>query len=285
MSCYVKIFKNSHQALTFFSDSIGNLPNISFINRKPDPLGTELKVVACGCTGVLCHLELQRVKEGMCNAEYVNLMMKTAAYTMCLMKCSCKRDENGEVDEEEAQENPKEEPKTTYLADSWFGSISSVLAAASLGDNLICIVKTCHGGTPKLFLEHHMKSWPAGSNLALQATVRGVDMVCVGYNYLRKKVLTFLFNKGAGSLKNGVLYIARWKDEHLNTMSKLVPCPSVVAKYFQDSNKVDSHNQSRQFDLALEKMWVTRCGFLRLNTTIFGMCVVNAWKVFRHHLT
>ena len=38
---------------------------------------------------------------------------------------------------------------------------------------------------------------------------------------------------------------------------RLVDRPDAVSKFFRDSNIVDKHNQSRQFDLALEKKWVT----------------------------
>ena len=47
-------------------------------------------------------------------------------------------------------------------------------------------------------------------------------------------------------------------------------------------NEVDSHNKSRQSDLALEKWWVNQCGWLRLCTTIsMGMTITNCWKLFR----
>ena len=40
----------------------GNLPNISFIKRKPEPLGTEFKVAMDGLTGKLLFLEIQEGK-------------------------------------------------------------------------------------------------------------------------------------------------------------------------------------------------------------------------------
>ena len=212
-------------------------------------------------------------------------MLKSAACSMRLMKYSRQRSRGGEdlSEDDNKDTHQYKQTKATYLADAWFGSLQSMLATVSLGDNMVCVVKTCHAGTPKLFLEEHMRDWPAGSDLSLTATVRGVDMVCVGYKYSHRKVLTFLFNKGAGSMKPSDPYIARWKDKHLNTTSKLVPRPDVIAKYFKHCNKVDTHNQSRQFDLALEKMWVTRCGYFRVNTTLLGMCVVDAWKTYLHH--
>ena len=48
-------------------------------------------------------------------------------------------------------------------------------------------------------------------------------------------------------------------------------------------NEVDSHNKSRQSDLALEKWWFTQCRWLMLCTTVtMGMNINNCWKLFRY---
>ena len=54
--------------------------------------------------------------------------------------------------------------------------------------------------------------------------------------------------------------------------------PQVVSNYFKYCNVVDLHNQARQFDLALEKKWVTQNGYFRLYTTMLGMAVTDLWK-------
>ncbi len=41
----------------------GGLPNLSFVARKPEPLGTEFKNSACPILGVIRHLEIQRGKK------------------------------------------------------------------------------------------------------------------------------------------------------------------------------------------------------------------------------
>ena len=46
---------------------LGRLPNISYIIRKPEPLGTEYKTICCPITGVMTYMEIQRGKEGMKN--------------------------------------------------------------------------------------------------------------------------------------------------------------------------------------------------------------------------
>ena len=60
--------------------------------------------------------------------------------------------------------------------------------------------------------------------------------------------------------------------------------PEVCSKYFENCNAIDVHNQGRQFELRLEKHWVTQCGFFRLITTLFGMTICDAWHGYRHHL-
>jgi hypothetical protein len=43
----------------------GGLPNISFIKRKPKPLGTEFKTLVDAVTGVMTCTEIQQGKQGM----------------------------------------------------------------------------------------------------------------------------------------------------------------------------------------------------------------------------
>ena len=62
----------------------GGLPNITFILRKPEPLGTEKKCTACSACKVMLHMEIQRGKEGMKNEKYNRELGATAACTVRL---------------------------------------------------------------------------------------------------------------------------------------------------------------------------------------------------------
>ena len=54
-----------------------------------------------------------------------------------------------------------------------------------------------------------------------------------------------------------------------------------MSKFFGLVNELDSQNKSRQLDIALEKFWVTQCGWLRLYTTVaMGTKITNCWKLF-----
>ena len=54
-----------------------------------------------------------------------------------------------------------------------------------------------------------------------------------------------------------------------------------MSKFFGSVNEVDSENKSRQSDLALEKFWLTQCGWIRLCINVaMGMNINNGWKMF-----
>ena len=54
-----------------------------------------------------------------------------------------------------------------------------------------------------------------------------------------------------------------------------------MSKFFGSVNEVQSHNKSRHSDIALEKLWIMQCVWLRLCTTVaMGMTITNFWKLF-----
>ena len=200
---------------------------------------------------MLLHLEIQRGKDEMKTAEFVDSKtLKTAACTARLIKYT-KKDEGGEpsnvaVGAAAREQREEKKNKDTYLGDAWFGSVDSAILADSLGSHLICVVKTVHNRYPKTFLETTMEKWPPGLDLVLQTNIDGVDLVAMGYKYSKKKVLCFLYTKGAGSMLPGDPYVAKWKDPNGNMMARYVQRPKVVSLYFKHSNRIDTHNQSRQ---------------------------------------
>ena len=59
---FLKVGGESMSAILFWTKEKGNLPHISYIFRKTDPLGTEFNTVACSVTWALILIELQRGK-------------------------------------------------------------------------------------------------------------------------------------------------------------------------------------------------------------------------------
>jgi hypothetical protein len=95
-------------------------------------------------------------------------------------------------------------------------------------------------------------------------------------------VLCFLATKNAGSTKPGKPYQAKFSDSVGNVCVRDVVRPAIIADYFSDSNIIDSHNHVRQGELKLEKHWVTKDCWFRLDTTLIGMTVTDAWKALTH---
>ena len=70
-SSRVKTHDESMSALKPQTTKKGNLPNISYIMRKPEPLGTELKTVASvESNGPMIYAEIQEGKLGMRNKVF-----------------------------------------------------------------------------------------------------------------------------------------------------------------------------------------------------------------------
>ena len=59
---FLKVGDESMSAIRFRTTAKRNLPHLSYIFRKPDPLGTEFKTVACSVTGALLFIKVQRGK-------------------------------------------------------------------------------------------------------------------------------------------------------------------------------------------------------------------------------
>ena len=55
----------------------------------------------------------------------------------------------------------------------------------------------------------------------------------------------------------------------------------MISNSFKFSSCVDLHNQYRQFDLTLEKQWITQDPYFRFCTTVVGIPAIDVWKVSR----
>ena len=56
-----------------------------------------------------------------------------------------------------------------------------------------------------------------------------------------------------------------------------------MSRLFGAFNEFDSHKKCRQSGFALEKFWVTQCGWLWLCTAVsMEMTITNLWKIFHY---
>ena len=246
----------------------GKLPNISYIIRKPEPLGTEYKSICCPETGVMTYMEIQRGKAGMAQMRLQKELGATAA---CMIRCV------------EGSHQGGEHLHVTVKGDAWFGSVKCAVELAKRGQAFVGQIKSNHSLFPKKCIEDKLKEAPGGTHIVLKATFEQVDLIAIGYRYSSKKTLHFVTTADAGSTTPGEPYEMKFTDAHGNIHVRDVDRPDVVSRFFQESNCVDKHHQARQFELALEKKWITDDAYFRLFTTLVGINVVDTWKLASHH--
>jgi len=87
----------------------------------------------------------------------------------------------------------------------------------------------------------------------------------------------------AGRTTPGNPYVMRFTDGFGNLCTRDVEHPDVISTFFENSNIIDSHNQCRQSNLALEKKWLTKDAFFRLTTAHLGINIVDTYKIEDFH--
>jgi hypothetical protein len=109
MTSFWDILDESMSSYRPRTTTTSSLPNISFIFRKPEPLGMEFKCAACPIIGTMKCLEIQLGAKPMCVAKY-------SAEHGCTSGCSLRLSEacNQPVDPEQ---------KRGVKGDSWFGHV------------------------------------------------------------------------------------------------------------------------------------------------------------------
>ena len=234
-------------------------------------------------SGIMLWLEIQEGKERMRALEHTQALGGTAACVLRGVNATSTFTHIEDATIEDDEDICNDSSPYLYFADSWFGSVKSASNVGKTGNHCCFVIKTAHSRSPKFWLEDKMKDMPGGTWIVLEGKPEkeGIDLICIGYKYNKKKVLTFVMTRGAGSIKAGEPYQARFPDKYGNVCVRHVMRPAILSQYFKFSNCVDLHNQSRQFDLALEEKWVTQNPYFRLYTTMIGMTVVDAWKIDR----
>jgi hypothetical protein len=91
---------------------LGGWPHISYILRKPEPLGTEFKNTCCAITEALVTLEIQRAKEHTQKQKYNKYCGATKGVCLRLVEAA----------------DPKYGLKECIKGDSWFGSVRACAA-------------------------------------------------------------------------------------------------------------------------------------------------------------
>ena len=80
-------------------------PNISFIQRKPKPLGTEFKNFVCAVLRANCHMEIQEGKDRMKAKKYCSSVGTTASCVRRLLDAAVSFETKKREHEQRKNEN------------------------------------------------------------------------------------------------------------------------------------------------------------------------------------
>ncbi len=251
----------------------GGLPNLTFIIRKPEPLGTEMKCVACPETGIMLGLEIQRGKMEMKKLEFHK---KLGATSSCVARLAGLTSGSGQPHDDASHFE-------VFAGDSWFASVCTAEYMSTRGYHFIGQVKNAHKRFPKEWLNSAMEEMAAGTWLVLKATTKqGVPLIAMGYKYCKRKILHFIMTEGCGSTEPGQPYIAKFRNRDGKLVKKHIAPPKVLVQFFGVANVIDVHNHIRQGTLRLEKRWRTEDCWFRLFTTMIGIILTDCWLGYKH---
>lgn len=191
----------------------GGFPNISFVARKPEPLGVELKALidavtskqnellflflctyltdsAFVPTAIMLYLEIQRGKEAMNTPKYGKYSNEVGSTASFVKRCIERTKYSGLriVERLHAKSRGSTE---LYLGDSWFSGIKAALVALEEGVEYFGPVKTSTAGFPKAEMEEIMKDAPSGSHIVFECEEHRLFAVAYRYS-LRSKGKCYL---------------------------------------------------------------------------------------------
>ena len=245
----------------------GGIPHLSFVKRKPKPLGAEFKTVCDGSTGMLLHLEIQEGKVRMQRKKFVNSFPATTACTLRMMS-------NMEVGELELADNAK--LRRAVTADSWFASRATAIAMQEkLGLDITGPVKTATKGFPIEAMRWTLKDMSRGQHCVFKE--EGRDLWAVGWSDVHFKC--YVTTHGIttpGEEANKKRQRADGRNYHIK-----VARPAVVADYQKEMGWVDRHNRFRQGMLKFDEVWKTKRWQTRVQLDIIGMAIVDAFLLAR----
>ena len=167
--------------------------------------------------------------------------------------------------------------------DSYFASVATALALKEAGLRFTGVVKTAHRRFPLASLDAR-ELGARGDHLSmvhLDATGRP-DMLALVWVERERRY----FVPTAGSCQPGTSYERlRWREMEDGTgahrVALTVRQPEVAQLYYGCCSQIDRHNRCRQEDLRLERKLGTHDWSMRVNISLLGICIADAWLLHR----
>ena len=251
---------------------INKCPHRSWVPRKPEPLGVELKSVGDALSGVMLRLEICEGKEAMAAKPFAADWGATTATTMRLFEPWFNTDRVG-------------------AADSWFAGVKTLRGMKDNGMDFIGDVKTNSSLYPKqpLYDSTGQESGAWATYSAMLALGDGKEVPIFSVSHRRgESVHTFISSCGTTVRGNAVKAYFEDDEERANAnladyeVARKAPC--VLNDYTLAQPALDRHNRYRQFILAMEKRILANSFNMRFATSMHGVVFTDVFFAFRYFL-
>lgn len=250
-------------------------PHVTKIIRKPEGVGIEMKAMADGETGIIMQLDIMEGKVRQRKKDFYNeTQSEGAAVILRLMKHWLKS-------------------FRVVHADSAFSSVLTLMHLRRYCLHFMGIVKTAHREFPLKYLLSRSDEFTGhnrGGHILLQSSKDSNGLshppiyALAWYDRKAKCIVSscgstrncapYERNRHKKAIQDGVFVTIPYK--------KYVKQPELINTFFSCFHKIDVNDHMRQGSLALEKSWLTHKWYIRFFTSIYGICVVDAYLAYRY---
>ena len=164
-------------------------------------------------------------------------------------------------------------------ADSYFASVPAVIALRNVGWRFIGVIKTSTKQFPLAYLSG-IELQQRGDHKALLSKDQDGNVEAIALMWVDRDRRYFISN--AQSMEQAeAIYRIRWRqiDSRANADAERhefsIEQPDMVKCYYDTCAEIDRHNRRRQDDLEIERTIRTKDWSKRVNTSIFGMIIVD----------
>ncbi|KAG7352288.1 transposase IS4 [Nitzschia inconspicua] len=233
----------------------------SFNKMKPEA-GCEVQNAADGESGVILRLKLVKTELEAREDDGLTLGTRVAKY---LVEQWARTDR-------------------IVCGDSFFASVATAKELKSMGLRFIGVVKNASS--------HYSMTWFSSLELSNRGDHKGLvhldtdgnpDMMA--FVWVDRERRYFISN--CSSLVEGDPHVRnRWRqgddmEAGPRREELTVPTPKVCNIYYDTCAAIDQNNRHRQDNLQIERKIETKNWATRVGTTILGMCIVDAWLVYK----
>ena len=277
---------------------LGGLPNCTMEPRKPVPLGTVLKDTAEGTTKLVVHTDPVMTPSVQDRKDFATKR------TFSPDTKSSFEPHSSHVAEVLRQACYSRLGDGCWTGgDAWFGSAQTVLALKL--EEVVRVDKDGNETRKPLNVEssfvikNNTRLFPrapmfaalrarhpkrmAGHWVVFKATIRGVNVLAIGYAWSNSSVAYMMSTAGNTNCgpKNCTCFDSNCGCDH-GGETKQHPRPHIVDFLFRQLPIIDGHNSKRQNSIQIEKCWPTKCAWFKLMNAFVGQSVVNQHLLFSY---